>query len=383
MSTSQDNQQLQIKSYFAGSVQDAMEFAKNEMGADALLLNSRPSPPEARYLGKYEVVFGRYPERPASPVPSPVPATSGPANGDDLRSKMDDILNLLTRTSPSSFTADPYRARHPNLVEPLARAGVEAALAAEIEEAVAFRLNQRSVTSISRPRKPSEWTAENLIAETTDEIARRFEVAPAIGRITALVGPPGSGKTTTLVKLAVTQAVSGGGPVRLISADMLRIGGAEQLRTYAAILGVPFQAVENTGALTQAIDNAPATAQILIDTPGLSPSMLSEVGMELAAFLGRRQDIDTHLVLTATANQLVLEQAAQRFSVCSPSKLIFTRLDETETLGALFGLAIRCEKPLSFLCHGQLIPEDIEPASRGRITEALVRHLPRALKPAA
>jgi flagellar biosynthesis protein FlhF len=188
------------------------------------------------------------------------------------------------------------------------------------------------VTSISRTRKLAEWNAENVIVETTEEIAARFEVAPAIGRITALVGPPGAGKTTTLVKLAVTHAVSGSGPVRLISADTHRIGGAEQLRTYAAILGVPFQAVENAGTLAQAIDSAPANAQILIDTPGMSPSMLSEVGMDLAAFLGRRQDIDKHLVLTATANQLVLESAAQRFSICSPSKIVFTRLDETETL---------------------------------------------------
>jgi len=382
MSTSQDNQQLQIKSYFAGSVQDAIEFAKSEMGADALLLNSRPSPPEARYLGKYEVVFGRYPERAAPPVSSAASAISGQSDADDLRSRMDDIVNLLTRTASSS-AADPFRSRHPNLVEPLTRAGIEAALAAEIEEAVAVRLNQRSVTSIARPRKLPDWNPESVIAEAREEIASRFEVAPSIGRITALVGPPGSGKTTTLVKLAVTQAVAGGGSVRLISADTHRIGGAEQLRTYAAILGVPFQAVENTAALANAIDSAPPAAKILIDTPGLSPSMLSEVGTELAAFLGRRQDIDTHLVLTATENQLVLEKAAQRLSLCSPSKLIFTRLDEAETLGALFGLAIRCEKPLSFLCHGQLIPEDIEPASRGRIAEALVRYLPRSLKPAA
>jgi flagellar biosynthesis protein FlhF len=380
MHASQENQQLQIKSYFAGSVQDAIEFAKSEMGADALLLNSRPAPPEARYLGKYEVVFGRYPERPVTSTPPAMPAT--PTDVDDLRHRMDDILNLLTRTSGST---DGFRARHPNLVEPLTRAGIEAALAADIEDAVAFRLNQRSgpVTSISRVRKPQEWNPEAVVDEATEEIASRFDVAPSIGRITALVGPPGYGKTTTIVKLAVSQAIAGGNPVRLISADTHRIGGAEQLRTYAAILGVNFQAVENTAALAHAIDTAPPTANILIDTPGMSPSMLSEVGMDLATFLGRRQDIDTHLVLTATANQLVLEKAASRFAVCSPSRLIFTRLDEAETLGALFGLAIRCEKPLSFLCNGQLIPEDIEPASKRQVTDALVRHLPRALKPAA
>ena len=70
--------------------------------------------------------------------------------------------------------------------------------------------------------------------------------SPELGRVTALVGPPGTGKTTTLVKLADLVRNGGGRAVRLISADTQRIGGAEQLRTYAAILGVPFQSVEST-----------------------------------------------------------------------------------------------------------------------------------------
>jgi flagellar biosynthesis protein FlhF len=375
MVSPQQSQQLQIKSYFARSVQDAIEFAQNEMGADALLLNSRPAPPEARYLGEYEVVFGRYPEE----APTPKAAAAPFADVDDLRQRMDEIRNLLMRSSTPVGT---LRGRHPDLVQWLLRAGVEVGVAAEIEDAVAFRLNQRPVTEISRARKLPEWDPAAVIAETIAEIECRFEVAPSTSRITALVGPPGSGKTTTLVKLAVTQAIAAGHPVRLISTDTQRIGAAEQLRTYATILGVAFQAAENSTALAQAIEGTPAGTRIFIDTPGLSPALVGEVGMDLAAFLTRRQDIDTHLVLTGTADQLVLEKAAERFSVYNPTRLVITRLDEAETLGAVFGLAIRLGKPLSFFSHGQMIPEDIEPASKRRISEALVRYVPTAMKAA-
>ena len=54
-----------VKSIFADSLQAAMEHATVELGADAMLLDSREAPPEARHLGDYEVVFSTSPEPPA------------------------------------------------------------------------------------------------------------------------------------------------------------------------------------------------------------------------------------------------------------------------------------------------------------------------------
>jgi len=370
------NPQLYVKSYFASSVQDAIETARQEMGVDALLLKSRPAPAEARHLGEFEIVFGTY----AAAQPA-APETPSASNGvDDLRRQMDEIRNLLVR---NAVAAASVHGRQTLLEQLLLDAGVEGPLAAEIEDCVQNRLNLRSVHEISRVRKPREWDTDAVLEETTAEITDRFTVQPELGRITALVGPPGAGKTTTLVKLAVTQCLTAGRPVRLISTDTQRIGAAEQLRTFAAILGVPFQTAESTAALAQAIDTAPSNAAVLVDTPGLSPAMLNDFGNELAGFLGSRQEIDTHLVLTATARPSDLAAAANRFEAFRPSRLLFTRLDETDSVGPLFCEAARGKKPVSFLCGGQLIPEDIEPASKTRIAESLVRHLPKALRAAA
>ena len=60
----------------------------------------------------------------------------------------------------------------------------------------------------------------------------------------ALVGPPGSGKTTTLVKLAVNYGLAPAAGLLLLSMDTYRVAAAEQLRSYAAILGVAFQVLE-------------------------------------------------------------------------------------------------------------------------------------------
>jgi flagellar biosynthesis protein FlhF len=291
---------------------------------------------------------------------------------------MDEIRNLLLRRDTTTS-----HSRQPPIERVLLDAGLEPGLAAEIEAAVGLRMSRRSVMEISRPRKLLEWDPDVVVQETEQEIGNRVQTQSELGRVTVLTGPPGAGKTTTLVKLAVSRGIASGRAVRLISADTQRIGAAEQLRTFAAILGVPFQGVESAGALAQSIDSAPASSMLLVDTPGLSPALLNDLGRDLAGLLSSRQDIDTHLVLTATARQTDLENAVARFRMFQPSRLIFTRLDETDSLGAAFSVVARHEKPVSFFCNGQLIPEDIQAASKSVLVEALVRRLPEVLRAAA
>jgi len=361
-----------VKSFFAESVQAAMEDAEVELGTDALLLESREAPPEARHLGAYEVVFAASPGTPGAAAPVPVSGV------ETLQRQLKEIREMLGQIVPA--TAQGTRAELIGRV--LIDAGVEPALAREIGEASCQRVAPRPVPQIG-PACPAGGSDAEALLEAVEEISTNFAVSPEIGRITALVGPPGCGKTTTLVKLAITQGLAKGRAVRLISSDTYRIGGSEQLRTYAAILGVPFEAVDSTAALAQAIESAPPSALVLIDTPGYSAAMLQDVGGDLARFLSRRQDIDTHLVLTASMRIEDLYQTAALYDAFCPAKLLFTRADETSSLAAVFCLAVRRNSPVSFLCAGQSVPEDLEPATKERIVESLVRQLPSAMQAAA
>jgi len=349
-----------------------MEQARVEMGTDALLLDSRESPPEARHLGDFEVVFAASCGR----VQTPEPPDGGV---EALRRQVDEIRELLGRMNPAA--AQHY---YGEIVAPaLMNAGVDPGLARDIEAAARERAARRSVPRIGSPRYAAGPDTPSILSEARAEILAGFGVAPEIGRVTALIGPPGSGKTTTLVKLAVTQGLSLGRAVRLISTDTQRIGGAEQLRTYAAILGVPFQAVECSAALAHAIESAPPSALVLIDTAGYSGALLPDLGSDLAGFLSHRQDIDTHLVLTASMRPEDLYRIAGLYESFQPAKLLFTRVDEASSLAAVFCVAVRQNKPVSFLCAGQSVPEDLEPASKERIVESLARQLPSSMEAAA
>jgi flagellar biosynthesis protein FlhF len=371
-----------VKSFFAKSIQDAMAQAREAMGPDALLLDTKAAPPEARHLGQYEVVFGEYADPPAEPE-----AAGGLTLAPDALAKMrhsvEEIRDLL-----GHVTADPQPAsasqRGPAWVAAaLVKSGVEPALASDIGESVKKRMTRRAVMDISRACMVTDWDDASLLLETRAEIAARCPVLPEIGKVTALVGPPGAGKTTTLIKLAVSRGLAAGKAVRLVSIDTHRIGGAAQLETYAAILEVPFQAVDTPEALAQAIDFAPDNTILLIDTPGYSASLLAELGSGLASLLARRQEIDTHLVLTASMRPEALRQAADLYGAFRPSKLLFTHLDEATSYASMFCEAARRELPLSFFATGQSVPEDLEPAEVRGIVDSLVWQLPNTLQATA
>jgi len=407
---------MRMKSYFADSVQLAMERARRELGADAVLVTSRAASLEARHLGGYEVVFAtELPDRdvpaafspwkpaefPDGRLPKGDPASAAallagePAQTRRLpKASVESMLGEfqnLRRQFESWRQAGVRSAERPRwisvqphldeLYDELAQQEVDRELIQKLLSAAESRAHSscdpaRPSGSVDLRRTalaPSARQEEPLAAAAL-RAALAAEIQAAIGtdetlgsnvagpRTVALVGPPGAGKTSTIAKLAVRYGLTARKPAVLLSFDTLRVAASEQLRTYAGLLGIAFQILDTNRALAQALEEHQGKELILIDTAGYSFRDM-EQGADTASFLASRGDIQKQLVLPATmraADQTRYVAAYQEFH---PSRLIFTRMDETEAFGTVLSETLRSRLPLSFFGTGQQVPDDLEPAS--------------------
>lgn len=191
-------------------------------------------------------------------------------------------------------------------------------------------------------------------------------------RIMALVGPTGVGKTTTTAKLAAMYAMNKGASVALVTTDNFRVGAFEQLKTYSKIMGVPLEIASTPKELAKAIESHGDKDLILIDTAGRSPKDQEKLE-ELKDFLESGFAIETHLCLSATTKDKELNEIVARFGILPISRLLFTKLDETESLGCIVNIHLRSKLQLSYVTNGQMVPEDIIVATPRKLANMVLR----------
>ncbi|MFW5451111.1 MAG: flagellar biosynthesis protein FlhF [Methylophagaceae bacterium] len=178
------------------------------------------------------------------------------------------------------------------------------------------------------------------------------------GGIYSLVGPTGVGKTTTIAKIAARCALKHGAKnVALITTDCYRIGGQEQLRTYARILGVPVRVAKTHQELHDSLNDLLDRRFILIDTAGMNQRDM-KLTEKFALLQNQSPHIKNYLTLSATTQVNVLNDIINAFSHLKLSGCILTKTDEANSLGGAISAMIRHRLPLAYVCNGQQVPED-------------------------
>ncbi|MBI4632637.1 MAG: flagellar biosynthesis protein FlhF [Deltaproteobacteria bacterium] len=207
---------------------------------------------------------------------------------------------------------------------------------------------------------------EEMIAKSFPAPAERTQK-----RVKVFVGPTGVGKTTTLAKLAAQYAVTKKMNIGLITTDTYRIAAVEQLKTYARIIGIPFEVASEREIFKKSLDHFAGKDIILIDTPGRSSSDGNYL-KKLKEMLTADVPIETNLLLSLTSSQENSMDAAVRFGIFDYDHVIFTKLDECTRPGLIYDLASQIGKPVSHVTNGQNVPRDIEKVSPVQLTKLVM-----------
>jgi flagellar biosynthesis protein FlhF len=159
--------------------------------------------------------------------------------------------------------------------------------------------------------------------------------------------------------------------VGLISADTYRIAAADQLKTYAKIMGLPIKVVSEKADFKEALSRFSDRDLVMVDTPGKSRKDQGYIE-KLQDFLSIGVPVETNLLLSLTASRENMLEAASRFNMVNYDNIIFTKLDEATGLGAMYDVIDEVGKPVSYLTVGQNVPNDIEDANPGRIAKLIM-----------
>ena len=240
-----------------------------------------------------------------------------------------------------------------------------------VNKLMAMGLNEQVADQIAgyipaNSEEKDAWQqAKHIIAEqlntTNNDIIQR-------GGVVSLVGPTGVGKTTTIAKLAARFAqVHGADQVVLISTDSYRIAGFEQLATYGRIIGCQVKLANDGNELDTLLQQFSQKKLILIDTAGMGQRDMRLTEHLTTLISNARVRIRNYLVLAANTQQRVMQENVERFKRIPLAGCIYTKLDESLSVGEIITTSLQNGLAIGYLTDGQRVPEDIKVANAEKL----------------
>ncbi|MDR2768804.1 MAG: flagellar biosynthesis protein FlhF [Treponema sp.] len=211
-------------------------------------------------------------------------------------------------------------------------------------------------------RRVTQWIGESISIYDLDAANRKRP------RVIVLLGPAGVGKTTTIAKLGAYYGERSDGEwqkeVRLVTLDVYRIGGKQQIDKFGEIMEIPVSTVEGCDDLKQVLDLYRRDVDfILIDTIGKSPRNYSGLGDMRSVLDACPARAEFFLCVSASTKTGDIIEIFRQFEPFKYKAVIVTKLDETGRVGNVISALAEAGKSAVFITDGQTVPSDLEKAS--------------------
>ncbi|KUG03609.1 flagellar biosynthesis protein flhf [hydrocarbon metagenome] len=388
---------MKIKKYVAKDFKSAIKQAQDEMGSDAIILHTRQLK-KNRFLGflspyhveitvavdenlkvntdlKREKMFSTL----TSLEPKDIPAGKSletvdlnySASEDPLLAELQQMKDLMSDIKMKMHEVGVIK----GISEP-AQHFYQILVNNNVNQDIAMSIVSNIESNLPEQKIDDEtWVRDvciNVLQDYISDISPITVTPGKKGHIVFMVGPTGVGKTTTIAKLAANMTFLERKTVALITLDTYRVSAAEQLRTFAEIIGIPISVVFNSTDFKEAVQAYQENDIIFVDTAGRSPRNPKQME-ELKSYLNIARPDETILVLSVTTHSQDLINIYRQFAPMKIDKVIFTKLDETYSYGQILNTVYEINKPVAYLTTGQNVPDDIEVPDPLHLASLLLR----------
>lgn len=350
---------MRIKKIQAKNFRAALALVKKEMGPDAVILSTEDKKGSRAYVEVTAAIDDAV-ETTIDRAFAPVPGTGGISSNDDLtglKNEMKYLRECIESMRSSGFGPEVPEERK-KMFYFLRERSIKDEFALKLVERAADSNDLRSIIN------------NDLHSLIGCGNAKRISL-PNDKRVVMLIGPTGSGKTTTIAKLA-SQAIREGKKVGLISMDTFKIGATEQIRIYARMIGIPLVVVSNMESLQKSIRDFTDRDVVLIDTTGENPSDSQYIaGLKQVCETG--MPVETQLLLSTSSDNEFLMESHKYYNALPIDYVAFTKTDEAVKLGSIYNLCRLYKKPVAYITNGQRVPGNIEFVDSNRLTNLILR----------
>ncbi|MCG8395219.1 flagellar biosynthesis protein FlhF [Bacillus atrophaeus] len=368
---------MKIKKFTAASMQEAAIQIKKELGKDAVILNSKQvqkrkwfglskkSAVEVIAVMDQDFSEQRKPDPKIDTVPKKsLEAPSSAPRVQEQEQRVHETVQAI-RNEMSDYQS--------MLPEPLQKAEQllqDAGIKDSIKTSVMSRLLRASISA-------GDLTEENVVRKLQDVLCEalppkdRWQEAIS-SRYIVLFGSTGAGKTTTLAKLAASSMLDKHKKIAFITTDTYRIAAVEQLKTYAELLQAPMEVCYTKEEFLQAKETFSEYDHVFIDTAGRNFKEQQYIE-ELKETIPFENSIQSFLVLPATSKYEDMKDIVKRFSSVPVNQFIFTKADETASLGSVFHILAESKIGAGFITNGQNVPEDIQSVTPQDFVRMLIK----------
>jgi len=372
-----------MKRYREVSMAEAMKKVRADFGEDAVILSSEVVYSKG-FLGlfkqkSFEVVAGydKLEAAPAAEKPTGSRSVTEPDSTKQLQANLELKKELTDLKRMVQNIQRPAAVEvYPDFCKPLLTYLSDAELSESMVKQIGDELLRVSST------KNMELHPEDQIGIANKVLRKNVNDLPFGGisfekRYINVIGPTGVGKTTTIAKMAARAMLEHKKKIGFITTDTYRIGAIEQLKTYANLLQVPVEVAYNADDFGKAMEKLSNVDVVFIDTAGRNYREAQYV-QDLKELIDFKREMESYLVLSMTAKERDMESIIHQFSSVPIEKFVFTKMDETNSIGSAFNLMIKYNKGLAYYTDGQEVPEDIVEGSFEKLTDRLFKEFSHA-----